>query len=151
MEQTSKAVYLTTASLPVTNTDNLPASEPATTSNTILLNKESKDCVLKSEPEQDPKPGSSASTNESSDNLNEGKEEEDDMLEGNDDEDESEYEMDNCCDSDDPMEFGNFELNGSTTSGNGNSNQSDQSGANTEQAKMELFWRLMDMGFSRGT
>ena len=150
MEQTGKAVYLTTASLPVTNT-NLSVAETATTSKTIQLSKESEDCVLQSETEQGAKPGSSASTNESSDNLNEVKEE-DSLDNGNDEgEDESEYEMDNFCDSDDPMEFGNFELNDTTTSANGNSNQSDQSGANTEQAKMELFWRLMDMGFSRGT
>ena len=149
MEQTTKAVYLT-SSLPVT-TDSLTVAQTPTTSNTIQINKVSEDCAIKSEPEQDTKPGSSTSTNHSTDNLNKANNVEDDSLdEGNDEEDDSEYEMNDCCDSDDPMEFGNFEVNESTTSGNGHSNQSDASGANTEQAKMELFWRLMDMGFSRG-
>ena len=81
------------------------------------------------------------------------------------DEEEEEYmddDMEFIGDSDDPMEFGNFGLNDSPSSmdnhteENANSkgekekpSQTSPCGVNPEQAKMELFWRLMDMGFSR--
>ena len=82
--------------------------------------------------------------------------------ESHDDEIDSDNEYDLYYDSDDPMEFGNFGLNDP----NDNAiklkeetvekpqeevpSHSGKADINTEQAKMELFWKLMDMGFSRG-
>ena len=76
------------------------------------------------------------------------------------DADSSDYEFDYNSDididyeDDPPNEGDNLEL-GASSSGNTQSNdaftvsQSDLLGGNPEQAKMELFWKLMDMGFSR--
>ena len=76
------------------------------------------------------------------------------------DESDDNYEFDDAFD-DDSMEFGNFGLDdpgnriveaieGDTDNQNGVFSQSSSTMINKEQEKMELFWKLMDMGFSRG-
>ena len=82
--------------------------------------------------------------------------------ESNDEEINSDNEYDFYYDSDDPMEFGNFGLNDPNASTMKLKEEtvekpqeevpshSRNTKVNTEQAKMELFWKLMDMGFSRG-
>ena len=76
------------------------------------------------------------------------------------DDSEDNYAFDDAFD-DDSMEFGNFGLDdpgnriveaieGETDNQNGVSSQSSSTMINKEQEKMELFWKLMDMGFSRG-
>ena len=82
--------------------------------------------------------------------------------ESNDEEIDSDNEYDLYYDSDDPMEFGNFGLNDPNEGTMKPKEEtvekpqeevpshSGKTEVNTEQAKMELFWKLMDMGFSRG-
>ena len=97
---------------------------------------------------------------DSSDNIKH--EDDPEVLNEEEEQDDSEdnYAFDDAFD-DDSMEFGNFGLDdpgnriveaieGETDNQNGVSSQSSSTTINKEQEKMELFWKLMDMGFSRG-
>ena len=97
---------------------------------------------------------------DSSDNIDQ--DDEPEVLNEEEEQDESDdnYEFDDAFD-DNSMEFGNFGLDdpgnriveaieGDADNQNGVSSQSSSTMINKEQEKMELFWKLMDMGFSRG-
>lgn len=93
--------------------------------------------------------------------LIEGSQNEELDVEEEEEESDDDYDFDDGFE-DDSMEFGNFGLNdpGSSTlevkqdpevtPQKDFPSQSCSSTSNKEQEKMELFWKLMDMGFSRG-
>ena len=148
-------VHLLSAPLPDIPGGKMTQTEAAISSTmNIEYKKDPDECSSKNKTDQN-----SASTelpNESSDTLKRDNETDDEQ----DDDSEDDFELD--YDSDDPMEFGNFGLNDSPSSTNEHTeetrktqreevpSQSTATAVNKEQAKMELFWRLMDMGFSRG-
>ena len=113
-----------------------------------------KNLVTKAPTASGKEPHGNSSDNPKQVKNNEEVEENEDEEEESDNNDGLDYDSD-----DDPMEFGNFGLNDPEETATKEtedsqfrqiSSQSCAGEVNKEQAKMELFWKLMDMGFSRG-